>query len=134
MDDTSSDTYVLAEPAGQIKDNYSAFISIRKTSVNKQYNASDMKKEVEDVLETIGGTNFTEFKPSYTDDRTLMDHPGVYANYEGTMVDGVRVRGRVHVTCIDKVLYIVHMSHPANYNSDYLTNHAKLRDTMTLTK
>ncbi len=134
VDDSASDTYILTEPAYQQKDNYSAFIILRKASVSKQYNASEMAQEVKGMLDTIGSTNFSEFKTSYTDDRTLMDHDGVYANYEGTLVDGTRVRGRVHVTCIDKVLYSIHMAHPANYNTDYLTNHGKLRETMTLTK
>lgn len=134
VDDSASDTYILTEPDYQQKDNYTAFIILRKASVSKQYSASDMAQEVKGMLDTIGATNFTEFKTSYTDSRTLMDHDGVYANYEGTLVDGTRVRGRVHVTCIDKVLYSIHMAHPANYNTDYLTNHAKLRDTMTLTK
>jgi hypothetical protein len=88
------------------------------------------------MLETIGSTNYDKstWKPSLTDTRTLLDHDGVYANYEGTLADGTRVRGRVHVTCIDKVLYSVHLSHAAGYNTDYLDNHGKLRETITLTK
>lgn len=132
VDDLADDTFTITEP--EKRDNYAAFISIRKTSVNKQYTVSDMEKEVKDVMDTIGSTNYTVWQPTYTAERTLMDQAGAYADYSGTMVDGTRVRGRVHVTCIDKVLYIIHMSHAAAYNSDYLKNHAKLRATMALTK
>jgi hypothetical protein len=131
-DDSVDDTFTITEP--EKRDNYTAFITIRKVPVSKDYNQSDMVKEVEGMMDTIKSTNFTVFKPSNTDTRTLMDNDGVYANYEGTLVDGTRVRGRVHVTCIDKVLYSIHMSHPAGYNSDYLKIHGKIRDTMTLTK
>ncbi len=134
VDDSAEDTFTITEPVSQRNDNYSAFITIRKSQVTKQYNASDMENEVEDILDTIKSTNYTEFRPSYTAPRTLLDEDGVYADYQGTMVDGTRVRGRVHVTCIDKVLYTVHMSHPGGYNTDYLKNHGKLRDTITLTK
>jgi hypothetical protein len=134
VDESVDDTFTLTEP--EKIDNYTAFITIRKVPVSKDYKQSDMEKEVGDMLETIGSTNFDKstWKPSMTAERTLMDSDGVYANYEGTLVDGTRVRGRVHVTCIDKTLYTVHMSHAAAYNSDYLKNHAKIRETMTLTK
>ena len=134
VDDTAEDTYTITEPAGQQRDNYTAFMTLRKTPVNSQYNGNDLRKEVSDMLETIGATNFTLWEPTYSDERTLMDEAGIYANYSGTLVDGTRVRGRVHVTCIDKVLYSRHMSHPANYNTAYLQTHAKLRATLTLTK
>jgi hypothetical protein len=134
VDDTQSDTYILTEPEDQRKDNYSAFIIIKKTPVNQQYNMSDLKNEVKGMLDTIGATNFTKFEPAISSDRTLMEHDGMYDDYAGTLVDGTRVRGRVQVTCIDKVLYSIHMAHPANYNSDYLKNHGKIRETMKLTK
>ena len=134
VDDTENDTYILTEPEAQRRDNYTAFIIIKKTSVNQQYNMSDLKKEVNDMTDTIGATNFTKFEPAIASDRTLMEHDGMYNDYSGTLVDGTRVRGRVHVTCIDKVLYSIHMAHPANYNSDYLKNHGKIRGTMELTK
>ncbi len=134
VDDTQNDTYILTEPEDQRKDNYTAFIIIKKTPVNQQYNLNDLKKEVRDMLDTIGSTNFKPFEPAIASDRTLMGHDGIYDDYAGTLVDGTRVRGRVQVTCIDKVLYSIHMAHPANYNSDYLKNHGKIRETMTLTK
>lgn len=133
-DDSVDDMFTLTEPAEQQKEGYTAFITLSKTPVSKDYNSSDMIKYVKDALTTIGATNYFDFRPSSTAERTLIDHPGIYANYEGTLVGGVRVRGRVHVTCIDKTLYVVHLSHPAGYNTDYLQNHAKLRDTLALTK
>lgn len=133
VDDSANDTFTLTEP--EKRDNYTAFMTFYKVPVNKQYTASDMERAVNDMLENIKSTNFSnDFKPSYTASRTLIGHDGVYANYEGTLVDGTRVRGRVHVTCIDKVLYSLHMSHAAAYNTEYLQNHAKLRSTIALTR
>ena len=134
IDESSDDTLTLTEPAEQQKDGYTAFMTLRKTPASKEYTKNDLVKEVKDNLDTIGATNYVDFRPSQTADRTLIDHEGVYANYEGTLIGGVRVRGRVHVTCIDKTLYIVHFSHPAGYNTDYLQNHGKLRETLALTK
>ena len=135
IEDTSvEDAFTLTEPEGQQKDGYTAFMTLRKTPVSKDYNKSDMGKYVKDAMDTLGATNYVEWRPSNTAERTLIGHDGVYADYQGTLVSGVRVRGRVHVTCIDKTLYILHMSHPAGYNSDYLKNHAKLRETLVLTK
>lgn len=134
IDDSVDDTYTITEP--EKRENYTAFITIRKSPVNKDYSKSDMVKEVKDMLDTISSTNFdkSDWRPSDTAERTLMENDGIYADYSGTLVDGTRVRGRVHVTCIDKTLYIIHMSHPAGYNSDYLKIHGKIRSTMTLTK
>jgi len=132
--ESSDDTLTLTEPAEQQKDGYTAFITVRKAPVSKDYTNNDLIKEVKGSLDTIGATNYVDFRPSNTADRTLIGHEGVYANYEGTLVGGVRVRGRVHITCIDKTLYIVHLSHPAGYNTDYLQNHGKLRETLALTK
>jgi len=134
VDDTANDSYTLTEPDSQRNDNYTAFMTLVKVPVSKDYNVSDMSNQVKGMLDAIKSTNYTLFEPTYTANRTLMENDGVYADYSGTLVDGTRVRGRVHVTCIDKVLYSIHMSHPANYNTDYLKIHGKLRETMTLTK
>ena len=133
-DDSANDTFTLTEPSP--RDNYTAFITIRKAPVSKEYNLNDLANEAKAMLESIGAANYIQStrKPSLTATRSLMEHDGVYANYEGTLVDGTRVRGRVHVTCIDKTLYSVHLSHAAGYNTDYLQNHGKLRSTLTLTK
>lgn len=133
-DETTEDTFLLSEPAEQQKDGYTAFISLRKAPVNKDYSKSDMINEVEDILDGLGDTNYVDFRPSNTAERTLIGHDGIYADYQGTLIGGIRVRGRVHITCIDKTLYILHLSHPAGYNTDYLKNHGKLRETLALTK
>ena len=132
--ESTSDTFTLTEPADQQKDNFTAFMTIRATGVSSQYNTTELKQEVLGMLETIGSTNYSPWEPSNTAARTLLDHDGIYANYAGTLPDGTRVRGRVHVTCINKVLYSVHVAHPAGYNTDYLNNFGKLRDTITITR
>ena len=40
----------------------------------------------------------------------LMGGKGVYANYSGTMANGVKVGGRIHATAIDGVLYCLQKS------------------------
>ncbi len=135
IDESAGDTIVLNEPAQEQKDNYSAFISLRKTSVSSTYSIADMENEVKGILSTIRSTNYTDdFRPSATAKRDLLDKEGVYADYRGVLANGAIVRGRVHVTCIDKTLYILHMSHPANYNTDYLKIHAKIKETLELIK
>ncbi len=135
-DTSSEDTFLLTEPPEQQKDGYTAFMSLRKAPVSKDYSKSDMTQEVKDVLNQLGATNYESgtWRPSNTAERTLIGHDGIYADYQGTLVGGIRVRGRVHVTCIDKTLYILHMSHPAGYNTDYLKNHGELRESLALTK
>lgn len=129
-DESIQDTYILNEPAANQKDGYSASITIRAIAVAKDYTESDLRREINQQLEQLGATNYSEWRPSLLDTRELLGKNGVYANYSGTLVTGIRVRGRIHVTCINKVLYTVHFSQPANFNNDYIAAYTQLRKTI----
>ncbi|NMD37977.1 MAG: hypothetical protein GYA87_04765, partial [Christensenellaceae bacterium] len=129
-DESIQDTYILNEPAANQKDGYSASITIRAIAVAKDYVESDLRREINQQLEQLGATNYSEWRPSLLDTRELLGKNGVYANYSGTLVTGIRVRGRIHVTCINKVLYTVHFSQPANFNNDYIAAYTQLRKTI----
>ncbi len=133
INDVSTDTYILTNPSTAV--DYQASLTLRAVSVNSQYSENDMVKEVKGMLETIGSTGFTSFSPSNTATRTLLDKSGVYANYTGTLESGARVAGRVHVTCIDKVLYSVHVTYPQDYTTTYKEQvYDHLRSTIKITQ
>lgn len=131
VNESIQDTYILNEPAANQKDGYSASITIRAVAVTKEYTLPDLKKEVIQQLEQLGATNYDKWSPSLTAERPMLNAKGVYANYKGTLVTGVEVRGRIHATCIDKTLYSIHISQPANFNNDYITVFSKLLKSLT---
>lgn len=116
VNDSASDTYTITNPASNV--DYAATLSIRVTTVSGQMSETEMKTEVKSVMNTLK-TVFTSFSPSNTASRTLLDKDGVYANYTATLADGTEVAGRVHVTCIGKTLYMLHVSYPKGYTETY---------------
>ena len=131
VNDTVADTYILTNPARGM--DYQAAIVLRAVKVGSQYNKGDLESEVKAMLTSIGASGFSKFSPSNTAERTQMDKTGVYANYTGTLSTGVEVAGRVHVTCIDKVLYSIHITYPKSYTETYKdTVYAQLRKTLII--
>ena len=126
--------FVLTNPAKNVS--YKAEIVIHAEKVASQYGETEMKNVVKSMLNAIGANaQVVEFSPSDTASRTLLDAKGVYANYTATLSNGATIRGRVHVTCVERVLYTVHISAPADYWNDYKENvYDHLRDTMRITK
>jgi len=135
VDDSSNDTYILTQPTNEAIPGYQSTITVRATTVNSQFDSKDMANEVKQMLETIGASGFKSFEESRTAERTLLDKAGVYANYSGVTLDGVEVAGRVHVTCINKVLYSVHMSYPLGYRDTYVKQvYNQFRTTVKITQ
>ena len=133
VNDAATDTFVLTNPAAGA--DYVAELTVRAVSVNDQYDKNDLKKEIKGMLDTIGAVGFSSFSPSSTAERTLMDKTGIYANYTGVTAEGVEVAGRVHATCINKVLYTVHITYPRGYRDTYVdTVYAQLRKTIAITQ
>ena len=131
VDDVQSDTYVLTNP--DTSADYQASITVRAIPVTSDYNHSQLVSEVKSMLSSIG-SEFSDWSPSKTADRTLLDKSGVYANYTATK-DGAQVAGRVHVTCIGKTLYTVHFSYPRAYRDTYADNViTQFRKTITITQ
>ncbi len=130
-DGSQSDTYTLTNPNPGM--DYAAWLSIRVVPVNKAYNRNDLTREIKGMLDTIRSEGFTSFSPSNTANRTFLGEDGIYANYSGTMTDGVKVAGRVIASCVNKTLYIFRVSYPQGYTDTYVDGvFKKVRDTIKL--
>lgn len=133
VNDGESDTYILTNPDPAV--DYAATLTVRAVSVTSDYTTNDLKKEINQMLDTIGSVNFSTYSPSNTAERTLLDKAGVYANYKGTLAGGVQVAGRVHATCINKVLYTMHLSYPQAMTNSYVENvYTQFRHTVKITQ
>lgn len=133
VDDSGANDYVIQNPASRI---YPATLTIHAEKVSTQYSESDLKTVVKGMLTAVGQSEgVEEYSPSSTASRTLLGAKGVYANYTAVMSDGQEVAGRVHATCVEKVLYTVHITYPKAYTEDYKEQvYDKLRDTIQITK
>lgn len=129
-DESINEQFILSEPESQIKDKQQAILKIYAIPVTSNYSEANLKTEVQDRLKTISSTNFDVWSPSLTATRHLMGGKGVYANYSGTMANGIKVGGRIHCTCIDKVLYCIEIVYPLAYKDDYLEVFSKMRSTI----
>lgn len=132
-DDTVEGAFVLRNPDPAMA--YKAEVVVTAASAGSQMSKKDMENHVEAWLDAIGEQGFKSYSPSRTASRTLMDQTGVYANYNATTADGVRIAGRIHVTCVNKTMYTVHISYPAEYTETYVDNVYKtLRNTIKITQ
>lgn len=129
-DESVNEQFTLTEPDSQVKDGQPGIVKVYAIPVTSDYSESNLKTEVQDRLQAISATNFEEWSPSLTATRYLMGSKGVYANYSGTMVNGIKIGGRIHCTSIDKVLYCIEVVYPQAYREDYLKVFTKLRETI----
>ncbi|MBE5803178.1 MAG: hypothetical protein E7316_01530 [Clostridiales bacterium] len=134
VDESVADTYILRNPDPSMA--YQASLTVTATSVSSQMNKSSLNNQVEAMLDAIAdGENVKSFSPSRTAERTLLDQTGVYANYTGVLDNGEEIAGRVHATCVNKVLYTVHVTYPRAYRDTYEdTVYATLRKTINVTQ
>lgn len=134
VDDSASGAYVLTNPSATV--DYMASLTLTATSVGSQLSKTDLKDKVEGMLDAIkGDASIKSFSPSKTAERTLMDNAGIYANYTAVLNDGTQIAGRVHATCLNKVLYTVHLTYPRAYTETYIdTVYATLRKTLNITQ
>lgn len=132
-DESVTETYTLTEPEQQLKDGQLGILTLYAVPVNTNYTENNLTTEIKQRLSTIGSTNFVEWNPSLTASRFLMGGKGVYANYSGTLANGVKVGGRIHATCIDHVLYCVQITYPLGFKDDYLNIFSKVRETIKRT-
>ena len=129
----ATNSFMLVNPDMNV--DYAASITITATSVSSNYSSSDLKKVITDMLDSIGESGFDSYSPSKTAERNLLDSAGVYANYTGTLPGNVEVAGRVHATCVNKVLYTVHVSYPKAYTDTYKKQvYDHLRDTIMISQ
>lgn len=119
-DDSQPDTFTLTNPNPAM--DYAAQLSIRVVPVNKNYNKTELIREVKGTLDTLGSDGFKKFERSNTAGRKFMNTDAIYANYTGTTTDDVKVAGRIIIACSNKTLYILHVSYPAGYTKTYVDN------------
>ena len=117
-DDSQPDTYTLTNPDPSM--DYPATLSIRLVPVSKNYNKNELIKEVKNTLDTLGSDGFKKFERSNTAGRKFMNSDGIYANYTGTTSEGVKIAGRLIIACVNKTLYILHVSYPQGYTKTYV--------------
>lgn len=131
-DDSQPDTYTLTNPDPSM--DYAATLSIRLVPVSKSYNKNELIKEVKNTLDTLGSDGFKKFERSNTAGRKFLNSDAVYANYTGTLTDGTQIAGRLIIACVNKTLYILHVSYPQGYTKTYVENvYDKFRHTVKMT-
>lgn len=131
VDDTLTDVFVLTEPETEMHDGHQCTLTLSAVPVNNNYDQKDLKKEVTDRLKAIGSLNFVEWDPSLTASRHLLGANGIYANYSGTLANGVKVGGRILYACLNNRLYGLEVSYPLEYREDYLGVFNHIRDTIS---
>ena len=132
VDESQPYVLVLSEPSSQIRDNQQCVVTISAEPVSSTYSKSDLKTHVNQRLDTLYTSDYTEWKPSYTATRYMMGQEGVYANYTGMRFDGTEVGGRIHYVSIDNVLYGLEIVYPLGYKDDFLDVFSQIRTTMSM--
>lgn len=117
-DESEPDSYTLTNP--DPAPDYQARLTIRVVPVNRSYSKSELTKEIRGMLDTIKSDGMKSFSPSNTASRSFLGSDGIYANYSGTNADGIQVAGRVIASCVDRSLYILHVSYPKGYTDTYV--------------
>lgn len=131
VDNTLTDVFVLTEPETDMHDGYQCTLTLSAIPVNTDYSEKDLKKQVTDRLKAIGSLNFVEWDPSLTAKRHLLGANGIYANYSGTLANGVKVGGRILYACLNNRLYGLEVAYPLEYREDYLNVFNHIRDTIS---
>ncbi|MBO5502574.1 MAG: hypothetical protein J6K73_10820 [Clostridia bacterium] len=129
-DDSLTEVYSVIEPAEQMVGGQQCVVTIVAVPVNTNYDQRDLEKEVKARLNDISATNFASWEPSLTATRHLMGGMGVYANYSGELVNGVKLGGRIHYVCINNMLYGVEIMYPREYREDYMNIFDKIKETL----
>ena len=130
IDQSLSGMFILSEPQNQVKDGQQCIITISAEPVTSNYDQSDLKSHVKQRLNTIGGSEYTEWSPSLTATRYMMGREGVYANYSATRYDGTEVGGRIHYVCLDNTLYGLEIIYPLGFKDDFLDVFGEIRSSM----
>ena len=129
VDDTASDRLVFTDP--NTLDNVNATLTITVKTVASTYKGEDLKADLQSEVAALGQYNYTEWKPTTAEKRTLLGGEGYYVNYRGVLYDGTIVRGRVHMAIINGNRRIeVVLNCPGWFNSSYITMFTHFRNTL----
>lgn len=129
-DDSQTDVFTVTEPENEMHDGQQCVITISAVPVNNNYSERELKSEVTQRLKDLGSVNFVVWSPSLTATRYLMGSKGVYANYTGTLANGIELAGRILYVCLDNKLYGIEMVFPRSYRDDYLNVFSQIRQTI----
>ena len=136
VDESATDTYVLTWPDMSL--DYTPRVEIRTVPVTKNYSRKELDKEVNSALTSIrSDMGFKDFDPSSLATRTFIDGSGSYAAYKGPLSNEAEtgVAGRVIINCVNKTLYIMHVSYPRSMADTFAEGvYNKIRSTMKIVK
>lgn len=129
-DESEPQVFRLMEPQGQVKDGQQCIITLSAEPVTSNYNEGDLKTQVLQRLDMLAGSEYTEWKPSYTATRYMLGSKGVYANYTATRSDGTEVGGRIQYVCVDHVLYGLEIIYPLGFKDSYMDVFGQIRNSL----
>ncbi len=130
VNESQSGVFILSEPTNQVKDGQQCIITISAEPIGSDYKQKELETHVEHRVDTIGGAQFSSFKPSYTATRHMLGSTGVYANYTGTLTDGTEVGGRIQYVSINGVLYGLEIVFPEGFRGDFIDVFGEIRGSM----
>lgn len=130
-DESVANTFILYNPDPTM--DYAATLTLTAVPVSGNYNQSQLKAEIQSMLNSIGASGVSQYEPSNTATRTLIGYDGVYANYTGVLDGGTKIAGRVHATSFNNMLYTLHITYPRAYTETYKEGvYDKVRATITV--
>ena len=131
INQTQSGIFVLSEPSNQVKDGQQCIITLSAEPIGSTYNQKQLETHVQHRLDSIGGAQFSSFKPSYTATRHMLGSTGVYANYSGTLTDGTQVGGRIQYVSDNGVLYGLEIVFPEGFRNDFIDVFGEVRSSLS---
>ena len=134
VNESQSGLFILSEPAAQVKDGQQCIITLSAEPVGSNYNQKELETHVQHRLDSIGGAQFSSFKPSYTATRHMLGSTGVYANYSGTLNDGTPVGGRIQYVSENGMLYGLEIVFPEGFRGDFIDVFGEVRSSLSFIK
>ena len=113
VDDSAENAYTLSAPGN-------ALTRLTLNAAEGEMDDVALKAALGEELNAIGN-GLTDYVPSLYAVRNLLGQPGVYASYKAT-VDGSEIFGKVHMVCVDGVVYTLHISCPLAEQEAYTAN------------
>ena len=130
VDESQSGVFVLSEPTNQVKDGQQCIITISAQPIGSDYKQKELETHVQGRVDSIGGSQFSSFKPSYTATRHMLGSTGVYANYTGTLTDGTEVGGRIQYVSMNGMLYGLEIVFPEGFRGDFIDVFGEIRGSL----
>lgn len=130
VNESQSGVFILSEPTNQVKDGQQCIITISAEPIGADYKQKELETHVEHRVDSIGGAQFSSFKPSYTATRHMLGSTGVYANYTGTLTDGTEVGGRIQYVSVNGMLYGLEIVFPEGFRDDFIDVFGEIRGSL----